>query len=160
MNRFKILYSSEIDGIKEAQEKIGNLDLNDLTYVEIKLWNGWEDHRKYFQWWSQCRLANVEHLILGEYTKDEAGAQVNRLVEKNVQDFPNMKFGRKDCKVINDFFSFPGNFYFSLSSSFFYCEINMKLYSTIDSPRNSTVRNVALSSVVHEDSDKIETAHS
>lgn len=106
LNRFKILYSSEIDGIKEAQEKIGNLDLNDLTYVEIKLWNGWEDHRKYFQWWSQCRLANVEHLILGEYTKDEAGAQVNRLVEKNVQDFPNMKFGRKDCKVINDFFQF------------------------------------------------------
>lgn len=51
LNRFKILYSSEIDGIKEAQVEIGNIGLNDLTYVEIKLWNGWEDPKKYFQWW-------------------------------------------------------------------------------------------------------------
>lgn len=79
---FKILYSAEVDGT------------NGNGLVEIKLWNGIEHPAKYFQWWLQCRLVNIEQLYLGKYiTENEQSKNVKLIAidEKNVSEFPKME---------------------------------------------------------------------
>lgn len=85
LNDLKVIYSAEIDGIKydNNQNDIKIVDLNDLEYVEIKLWKGYK--KSYLQYWIQCRLANVKYLLLGRYTTNGLvyGTEI-----KNVNELP------------------------------------------------------------------------